>query len=210
MGYCNFQRQTTLPQGSSPSAVGVELNQSLDHVDLHKLEDNGVSFVYLRATQGRSYFDDDFLSYRDQILGTKLAYGCIVTYSNESSAIEHYRYFNREVGQKTGTLPILIEPASSNLTKKYLRSMSKFVQLLKSENKQVMVEANHRYAKFFPVNTLFLATGKSDPNNLKYSFWKYTTDGHVKDVDGLKDNVTMFTYNGTAQQYKGKYGELTQ
>lgn len=209
MGYYNFQRQTTLPQGSSPSAIGVELNQSLDYVDLHKLEDNGVSFVYLKATQGRSYFDDDFLSYRDQILGTRLAYGCIVTYSGESSALEHYRYFNREVGQKTGTLPILIEPASSKLTKKYLRSMSKFVQLLKSENKQVMVEVNYHYAKFFPASTLFLSTGKTAPDNLKYSFWKYTTNGHVKDVDGLK-NVTMFTYNGTAQQYKGKYGELTQ
>lgn len=102
LGFFNFQKQTTLPPDSNPSAIGVELNQSLDYVDLHKLQDNGVSFVYLKATQGRSYFDDSFLSYRDQILGTKLAFGCLIKYSNESTALQHYRYFNSKVGRNTG------------------------------------------------------------------------------------------------------------
>lgn len=210
IGFCNFQKQTTLPQDTNPSAVGVELNQTLDYVDLHKLEDNGVSFVYLKATQGRSYFDDDFLSYRDQILGTKLAYGCIVTYSNESTSKQQYDYFENKVGKNTGSLPILVEPVTSNLTKKYLQSMSNFVKLLQKANKQVMVEVDHKYYKQFPTRTLYMATGKNNPDEMKYSFWKYTTDGHVKDVDGLSDNIVMFTYNGTAQQYKERYGQLTQ
>ncbi|TSO26654.1 GH25 family lysozyme [Lactobacillus sp. LL6] len=210
IGFFNFQRQTTLPPDSNPSAIGVELNQSLGYVDLHKLQDNGVSFVYLKATQGRSYFDDDFLSYRDQILGTKLAYGCIINYSNESTANQHYRYFNNKVGKNTGTLPVLLEPTSSKMTQKYLHSMSKFVKLLQLEGKQVMVEVAHKYYKIFPTKTLFMATSDKSPNKLKYSFWKYTSDGRVKDVDGLENGATMFTYNGTVQQYRQRYGQLTQ
>ena len=210
IGFFNFQKQTTLPQDSNPSAIGVELNQSLDYVDLHKLQDNGVSFVYLKATQGRSYFDDHFLSYRDQMLGTKMAFGCIVNYSNESTAIQHFRYFNKKVGENTGSLPILLVPTSSQLTQKYLRSMSKFTKMMQLEGKQVMVEIKYKYYKAFPTKTLFMATSPKSPNKLKYSFWQYTSDGRVKNVDGLKDGVTMFTYNGTVQQYRQRYGQLTQ
>lgn len=96
------------------------------------------------------------------------------------------------------------------MTQKYLRSMSKFAKLLQLENKQVMVQVAHKYYKVFPTKTLFMATSDKSPNKLKYSFWKYTNDGRVKDVDGLNDGVTMFTYNGTVQQYKQRYGQLTQ
>ena len=54
IGFFNFRRQTTLPADANSSAIGIELNQDVDYVDLHKLQANGVSFVYLKATQGRS------------------------------------------------------------------------------------------------------------------------------------------------------------
>lgn len=82
-----------MPPSSNSSAIGIQLNQDVDYVDLHKLQSNGISFVYLKATQGRSYFDENYLSYRDQILGTKLAFGSMITYSNESTPLQHYRYF---------------------------------------------------------------------------------------------------------------------
>lgn len=210
IGYFNYEKQTTLPPNSNSSAIGVELNQSQDYVDLHKLQANGVSFVYLKATQGRSYFDDDFLSYRDQILGTQLAYGVIVTYSNESTSNQHYRYFLKKVGRNTGTLPILIRPASSSTSSKYLRSIGRFAGMLKQLGKPVMVEENYKYHGYFPQGTLFMKTGNKAANKLKYSFWQYTTDGIVKNVSSLDQGVTMVTYNGTVQQYKQKYGQLTQ
>lgn len=93
IGFFNFKRQTTLPPDANSSAIGIELNQDIDYVDLHKLQSNGVSFIYLKATQGRSYFDENYLSYRDQILGTNLAFGSEISYSNESTPMQHYRYF---------------------------------------------------------------------------------------------------------------------
>lgn len=93
IGFFNFKRQTTLPPNSNSSAIGIQLNQDVDYVDLHKLQANGISFVYLKSTQGRSYFDENYLSYRDQILGTKLAFGSMILYSNESTPLQHYRYF---------------------------------------------------------------------------------------------------------------------
>lgn len=209
IGFFNFKKQTTLPPDSNSSPIGIELNQDIDYVDLHKLQSNGISFVYLKATQGRSYFDENYLSYRDQILGTQLAFGSEISYSNESTALQHYRYFFNQVGNNTGSLPILIIPVAG-LSKKYLKSMGKFTQMLQQRGKTVMVELDQKYRHYFDSATLFMSTDKKAPNKLKYSFWRYTTNGRVKDVSGLEKGITMYAYNGTVSQYKQKYGQLTQ
>lgn len=209
IGFLNYQNRTTLPSDSNSSTVGVELNQDIDYVDLHKLQANGVSFVYLKATQGRSYFDENYLAYRDQILGTKLAFGSVITYSNESTPLEHYRYFFKQVGNDTGSLPILLVPVASRRPK-YLKSMGQFANLLENRGKKVMVELNYKYRKYFSSSTMFMSSGKQSPNKLKYSFWRYTIKGRVKNVTGLEKGITMYAYNGTVSQYKQKYGQLTQ
>ena len=97
IGFLNFRRQTTLPSNSNTSAIGVELTQDFDYIDLHKLQANGISFVYLRGTQGQSYFDDNYLSCRDQIQGTKLAFGTEIYFSNQSTPQQQYQYFVKKV-----------------------------------------------------------------------------------------------------------------
>ena len=210
VGITNMHKQTTLPPNGNSSAIGVELNQNYGYVDLHELQSNGISFVYLRSTQGRSYFDDDYLSYRDQILGTKLAFGTIVAYSNESTPLQHYQYFLKKVGTDTGSLPIWIEPAIDNYDLAYIKQMAQFASMLQGLNKRVMVDVAVKYKKYFPHGVQFITGGKKVPNKMQYSFWRYNNDGRVKSVRNLESGVVMLTYNGTVTQYKEKYGQLTQ
>lgn len=209
IGFFNLKRETTLPNNSNTSSIGIQLNQDFDYVDLHQLEQNGVSFVYLRSTQGKSYFDDNFLSYRDQIQGTKLAYGTTVYFSDESTPTEQYDFFEKKVGSRTGSLPIMIIPAST-LSTRYLKQMAIFTQKLVSKGKKVMVMVDYRYHNFFPPQVQFAISSSKQPDKIKYAFWQYTTNGRVKNVQGLEKGVTMYSYNGTVTQYKQKYGQLTQ
>lgn len=209
-GIANMRNQTTLPPNGNASAIGVELNQDYGYVDLHELQANGISFVYLRSTQGRSYFDDDYLIYRDQVLGTKLAFGTVIAYSNESTPMQHYQYFLKKVGTDTGSLPILIEPAIDNYDIAYIKQMAQFTGMLLRLNKRVIVEVAVRYKKYFPHDVQFITGGKKAPDKMQYSFWRYTNNGRVKSVKNLEDGVVMLTYNGTVTQYKEKYGQLTQ
>ena len=109
--YRTLPKRTTLPTGSNLSVIGVKLDQYRASVDLHKLQAAGVSFVYLRATQGKSYFDDDYERYRSQIQGTNLAFGSVLYFSDESSVRAQYKYFNKKTANNTGSLPILLEAA---------------------------------------------------------------------------------------------------
>ena len=209
-GIANMRNQTTLPPNGNASAIGVELNQDYGYVDLHELQANGISFVYLRSTQGRSYFDDDYLIYRDQVLGTKLAFGTVIAYSNESTPMQHYQYFLKKVGTDTGSLPILIEPAIDNYDIAYIKQMAQFTGMLLRLNKRVIVDVAVRYKKYFPHDVQFITGGKKAPDKMQYSFWRYTNNGRVKSVKNLENGVVMLTYNGTVTQYKEKYGQLTQ
>ncbi|MBA1392947.1 lysozyme, partial [Lactobacillus sp. XV13L] len=47
-GLFNLHSQTTLPPDANSSAIGVELNQNYGYIDLHELQANGISFVYLK------------------------------------------------------------------------------------------------------------------------------------------------------------------
>ena len=121
-----------------------------------------------------------------------------------------YRYFSQQVGSNTGSLPILIVPAVTSRSARYLRSMGRFATLLQASGKRVMVKVDHKYQHYFNPQTMFMSSGNKAPNTLRYSFWCYTTNGRVKNVNGLDRGVTMYAYNGTVSQYKQKYGQLTQ
>ena len=207
--FFNLRTNTTVPRGSNMSVLGVELDQNTDGVDLHQLEKEGISFVYLRATQGKTYFDDNYLIYRDRILGTKLSFGSIITFSNESSVQSQFNYFEQQVGQNTGNLPIMIVPAIKTDSSKYWKNMAQFSQKLNNLGKKVLVAGDYTKKKYFPTGfptgTEFLYTGASLHNKNEYSFWCYTQAGRVKNVNNLGDNVTMFAYIGNMSGYQAKY-----
>lgn len=148
IGFLNFRRQTTLPSNSNTSVIGVELTQNFDYIDLHKLQANGISFVYLRGTQGQSYFDDNYLSYRDQIQGTKLAFGTEIYFSNQSTPQQQYQYFVKKVGNNSGSLPIMLIPAVASTKSSYLSKMGQLAEKLMQSGKKVIVAVDYHYAKF--------------------------------------------------------------
>lgn len=210
-GFFNSRQNTTVPRGANMSVLGVELDQNVDNVDLHELQKNGISFVYLRSTQGKSYFDDNYLIYRDRIQGTQLSYGSIITFSNESSVKDQFDYFEKKVGSQSGNLPIMIVPAIATNNPKFWRQMGQFSQLLVNTGKKVLIAGNYTQKKYFAPGTQFLYTGSSLKDKKEYAFWCYTQDGRVKNVQNLNDNVTMFAYIGSMATYQQRYAaQITQ
>lgn len=210
--YRTLPKRTTLPTGSNLSVIGVKLDQYRASVDWHKLQAAGVSFVYLRATQGKSYFDDDYERYRSQIQGTNLAFGSVLYFSDESSVRAQYKYFNKKTANNTGSLPILLEAAPGSDSNKlaFWNHMGQLAKLFLKDGKSVMVQGDIKYKKYFPAATKFMSTASQAPDKLQYSFWRYTNKGHIKNVKAMEYDVEMYAYNGTMGQYKQLYGDLTQ
>lgn len=206
VAFFNIRHNTTVPREANMSILGVELDQNKDNVDLNKLQQKGISFIYLRATQGKSYFDDNFLLYRDKVKGTSLAYGTIIAFSNQSTVDDQYQYFISKVGNDTGNLPVMIVPAVDSQSDKYWKSMAKFSNLLINLGKKVLIVSNYDKKGFFNKNISYLYTGASLKDKKNYAFWCYTQTGRVKDIENLEANVTMFAYIGSMAEYQEFYG----
>lgn len=84
--------------------LGVRVDQTFGTIDAAELKDHGVSFVYLKATQGASFVDDAFATNYSR--AAELQVGVYHYYSFDSSPQAQAQNFLAHVGSSTGTLPI--------------------------------------------------------------------------------------------------------
>lgn len=204
--YHQLHERTTLPPERNLSKIGIELTQEQRTIDLHELKAHGVDFVYLRATQGRSYFDDNYDFYRSQLQGMQLPFGTVVYFSNESTVHQQLAFYQRKVGSNSGALPVMLVPApgQAERTQSFQQKMGQFAQALLQTGKQVLV-ADVCASKYLPQGAQRMYTGKKLQPTNGYAFWRYTQMGRVNKVAQLKRGVTMFAYLGSSQRFNQLY-----
>lgn len=195
-GAYSYFHQTTYPPNSNSNIVGILLNQEDGYLDFNELEKSSIDFVYLKATQGKSYFDDRYLTNRDRVQASNLEYGTVHYFSNESSPTDQFNYLQQKVGSKVGQLPLLIVPAINNPSGSFYKQEATFAKMLVDKNIKVMVLGNYQKLKSFFGNlpiTYMANSTKSPTDKNDYQMWRYTTDGRVAGKQAL-NNLTMFTY----------------
>lgn len=85
---------------------GVVLSQSDGSADFQALQSSGLAFVYLKSTQGASFFDDSFATNYQQASGSGLKVGVYHYFSFDSAPAAQADYFVSKVGKNLGELPI--------------------------------------------------------------------------------------------------------
>lgn len=199
---------TTYPDNNSARIIGVLLDQNRGYVDFNKLEQEDIDFVYLRSTQGKSYFDDRYLENRDRLAGTKLDFGTAQYFSDESSVTDQFNYFREKVGKQTGILPVLVIPAADYSGAKYWKKMAQFTKLLNNSGDDVVVLANYKDTQgyFAGQSVRFMSPNKKKPTATQnYLFWRYTSTGRVKNMAQMSD-LSMFCFIGSQTNYNQLVG----
>lgn len=87
---------------------GVMISQQDGYLDFNELKNGEINFVYLRASQGSSYTDDNFTSNYERSQGSQLAVGIYHVFSFSSSVDSQFNNFIKETEFNTGILPISI------------------------------------------------------------------------------------------------------
>ncbi|WP_201346964.1 1,4-beta-N-acetylmuramidase, partial [Lactobacillus nasalidis] len=121
-GLYNYADQTTLPKGSSQSAVGIGLDQSQTSIGLASLQQGGLSFVYLTV-------DGQFSAYRKRLAKTKLAYGSVIKVKEQNSA-KQLASAKRLSGGHWGRLPILLDSGQDDPGAAGITAMSQLAAAL--------------------------------------------------------------------------------
>lgn len=116
--YARFFK-TSRPSVHDYPVMGVRLDQSDGAQDFAGLKNRGVQFAYLKGTEGASYFDDNFASNFHRAIGSGVAVGVYHFFSFASTPDAQADYLIRQVGDRTGQLPLTVYVAAyTDLPKK--------------------------------------------------------------------------------------------
>ncbi len=192
---------------------GVTLNQDSGYVDFQQLSQKS-SFVYLQATSGATYTDDDFSDNYSRCQGADIKVGVAHTFSFTSTGAQQYAHFKDTVGQDTGTLPIRV---SVNYYDQYNNNNSgmasqgqklkKLVTLLNSGYQQgVIIFANQTVMTQFvdpvlPNQAKWSAGGRLKSHGREVKFIEYNADGSLSQSNQSQP-VSRSVFNGNKQDWE--------
>ncbi|WP_262316154.1 GH25 family lysozyme [Lacticaseibacillus parakribbianus] len=169
-------------QAQGGAVQGVMLDADDGYQDFAALQDAGVGFAYLKATQGASYFDDAFTVNYDRSVGAQLRIGVYHYFSFDSPPDAQAQQFLKQTKRDWGSLPIGVyltyygdyaarPPAKAQL----VAALTRFIALIKAATgKTCLVMASPRVLRAVAaVPGPRLAIGGSRPKQAEY--WQQGT-----------------------------------
>ena len=191
---------------------GVSINQDSGYLDFQQLAKHH-QFVYLQATSGATYSDDDFSNNYSRSQGASMKVGVVHTFSFTSSAKRQYAHFSQIVGNETGTLPIVVNVAYYDQFNSDNQSMAKQGQKLKvlvtrlenTYQQGVIIQAKQAVLTQFvrpalPHQAEWVVDGKLQHYASPVQLIEYDATGRLTQ-SGQSQAVGLSVFNGTRRQW---------
>lgn len=192
---------------------GVTVNQDSGYLDFQQLAKHR-QFVYLQATSGATYTDDDFSNNFSRSQGASLAVGVSHTFSFSTSAARQYHHFVQQVGNQAGTLPIRISVAyydKYNNDNPQMASQGQKLKQLVHDLEQkyqqgVIIYANENVLKQFvrpvlPQQAEWVADGRLRHYALPIKLIEYDPSGKLNQ-NNQSQSVAFSVFNGTQADWQ--------
>ncbi len=192
---------------------GVTLDQDNGYIDFDQLRDNGVKFVYLKATQGAAFSDDSFGSNYQRSQGALIPVGVYHYFSFSSSPKDQFNNFIQQVKYNTGSLPIMIQVQyyagydSENVKwKKTSGQIYQLVKLLINYYKRpVIISANQQIIKSIGIQKgkyleYWFADGKPNQGNSGAAFISNNQSQRYI-LDHQSVSLPLVLFNGSTKKW---------
>lgn len=192
--------------------LGVSISDADGYRDFHLLQQHGVQFVYLKATQGADYFSDLFLDNYLRIQGAQLAVGCYHYFSFSSSAVAQYNNFVENVGSRIGNLPIVLQInnytdqrpnlAQTNQQAKHLQYL-----LMCHYHRMVILQVDPMDRSLIQNQSrCWLNCSPCPVHNLRLNFWQYDDQGKIPSL-ASKNSYHLSVFNGSHADFNNFIGQ---
>lgn len=201
------------PEGYS--IHGIDISHHQGEIDWNKVSnalvnDEPLSFVFIKATEGQNHLDENFNDNFYQAREHGFLRGAYHYFKPNVSASQQAKYFLKQVHLEEGDLPPVLDiEEKGTLTPEELRKAS--LEWLKIVEKQYntppILYTNYKFKKDF-LNTkefdhypYWIAHYyvRSLTYNGKWRFWQHTDCGKIA---GIKTKVDLNIYNGSMYELR--------
>ena len=202
---------------------GVDVSSYQKEIDWQGLESEGISFAFIKATEGSSHIDKNFEKNWTEAHNTDMKVGAYHFLSYDTSGETQAENFINTVGKKHGMLPPVIdvefygEYAKSHPSKeKMYKILDVLLEELEDEygKKPIIYTNTHIYEKYISGEYDKYPIWISDHNipdklsdGRKWTFCQYTFKAKSKYVADGEKYVDMNVFNGSKwdfRKYDGK------
>lgn len=197
---------------------GVDVSSYQGEVDWDVIAAQGISFAFVKATEGSSLVDPCFARNYENAAAAGLRVGAYHFFSFDSPAETQADNFIKTVAKTANMLPPVIDV---ELYGKYLKSPPEDTERIKKDIEILISRLTDEYG----VIPIIYTTGKSMKaildndtfgcdlwirNVLKkpgddFTFWQYTSRGRLSGFNGREKYIDLNVFNGTAEEFS-EYG----
>lgn len=189
--------------------LGIDISSHNGDVDLHKAKDDGVEFVWMKASEGETFRDKTFSSNHTKAGLAGLKRGAYHFFRFDKDGIVQAVNLIEAVGDRDLEMGVAIDVESSgnpdgideDLIKERLSAMVDYLNLkgisptLYSNKKDYF-----RYlADSFPGHSLWICSFSEDPISTFWTFWQYNHRGTIKGING---NVDLNVFGGSRDDWR--------
>ncbi len=200
---------------------GVDVSSYQGKIDWNVLADEGISFAFIKATEGSRYVDRYFA---ENIKGARAAHlraGAYHFLSYDSSGLEQAENFIATVPDYPEMLPPVVDvefygdyeknPLDEEATDKILSEL--IDELTKHYGKSPIIYTTRRaYSLYISGKYEDCDIWISDiikkptlPDGRKWTFWQYSHTEKLPGYEGVEEHIDMNVYNGDYESFL-KYG----
>lgn len=188
---------------------GIDVSAHNGVIDMQKVADSGVEFVFIKATEGVDFKDRNFRTNFDKARRAGLLTGIYHFFRFDRDGVEQAINLMRSVGSRRPELGLVIDvekagnPDSipTETVKNRLLQMVDYLNLL---GHRVMFYSNkdgyYEYlAETFPGAPLWICGFSENPINAEWSFWQFN---HRGKVDGVTGDVDLNVFCGNREEWQ--------
>jgi lysozyme len=190
--------------------TGIDISGHTGKIDFLKISQQKIDFVYIKATEGKTFVDRNF---EQNYLNSRLSIVPVGFYHfflfNREGKDQAENFLNSIQGKKT-LLPLVVDVEEwGNVTiksrAKVIIELQTFIKLVELRTgKRLMIYANESsYEKYimdnFERNELWICSFNINPNiDKKWTFWQHSHQGKYEGANGMVD---INTFNGSKEEW---------
>ncbi|MDE5770741.1 MAG: glycosyl hydrolase family 25 [Ruminococcus sp.] len=203
---------------SKYSVWGVDVSNYQGLIDWKKLDNQGVSFAFVKATEGSGHVDESARRNLENISETDIKVSAYHFFSFDSAGETQAANFISVVGADEIDMPPVVDIeyyADKKLHKPDKKDAEEILRPLLEQLeeyygvKPIIYTTFPVYLRYVKENfadyPLWIRNVNIEPDLINWKFWQYCDKGELYGYNGEEKYIDLNVYNGTAEQFFAEF-----
>ena len=211
------------PDAETYPVQGVDVSTYQGAIDWPVLADNGLTFAFIKATEGSSFQDENFKYNWENAGKTHLKVGAYHFFSYETSGATQAENYIKTVPVKDDALPPVVDIEFYGSYTRYTapdkettrRELTELLNRLESHygKRPIIYTSTKPYATYiadyyndYPIwiRNFYACPILSD--HRQWTFWQYSDKGSLSGYTGYAPNIDLNVYRGSYDEFMAQFG----